>query len=101
MACEVLLTETACDQRDRIVMFLVGEAALPQRAAAFLDGFDEVVERLAQHPEFYPMVRDEILARRGYRKASVDGYIVLHKYVEGKVYITNVFHERQDYAALV
>ena len=41
------------------------------------------------------------LARNGYRKANVAGYIVLHSHVDNRVYITNIFHERQDYARLV
>lgn len=101
MACEVLLSDTARHQRDAIILFLMEDARATQRASALIDELDEVIARLAAYPEFYPLARDEKLARNGYRKANAAGYIVLHRHVDNRVYITNIFHERQDYARLV
>ena len=49
----------------------------------------------------YPLCRDRTLADRGYRKAQVENYLLLYTSDGDASVIHHIFHQAQDYAALV
>ena len=103
MGCEVRLAAEAEADRDAIASYLLGEAEAPRAARRFFDELDRLVESISLVPEAYPLSQDERLARMGYRKASFMSYVLLYRYDDrlGVAYVTNIFHQRQDYARLV
>lgn len=101
MACKVVITDEAARSRDDIVAYLVAVPCEPKAAGRFLDELDALADRLAEFPEAYPVSSESRLAEMGYRKTRIMRYIVLYKVKADTVYITNIFHETQDYAKLV
>ena len=101
MACKVVITDEAARSRDDIIAYLVTVLHEPKAAGRFLDELDALADRLTAFPEAYPVSAEPRLADLAYRKACVMRYIVLYKVQEDVVYITNIFHETQDYAKLV
>ena len=106
MAYEVVFDPQVVARVDEVTGYLVNEFASPTAAANFLDGLDEVVERLESLPFSYSRPIDGRLAARDYRKALVGNYVLLFRVDEtsegsGVVYVTNLFHGSQNHQGLV
>ena len=99
MACKVVLTQPAVQDRQAIVSYLAESLASPAAAVEFLDEFDAQVERLSDNPRCFPLSFNEALAQKGYRKALVRGYVFVYVYDEAEDISTilRVFHQTQDY----
>lgn len=75
--------------------------ASPSGAASLAHAYISIIETLATFPNAYPVSNEPRLKRLGYRKALAANYIVLYKVVGNTVYLTNLFHQSQDYTKLV
>lgn len=100
MACRVLLTRPAMQDRRAIVSYLADSLASPTAAAKFLDEFDAQIRRISSNPCCFPLSADQALASKGYRKALVLGYVFVYVYddKEDVATVLRVFHQSQDYA---
>lgn len=101
MGFKVELTAKAERDRDQIIEYHLNVLHAPSAAASFLDVLDDAVDLLATMPESCPKARDARLARLGYRKTRIKGYIALFRIEGDKVFIAHIFHQSQDYARLV
>ena len=106
MAYEVVFDPQVTAHVDEVVGYLTDVLASPAAAAGFLNGLDEVVERLESLPLSYPHPFDARLAAREYRKALVGNYVLLFRVEEtgdgsGVVCVTNLFHGSQNYQELL
>lgn len=106
MAYDVLLDPVVALRADEVAGYIANELGSPMAAADFLDGLDELVERLEQNPFAYPLAQDARLQARGYRRALVGRYVVLFLVREldegyGTVWVTNLFHSSRNYQSLV
>ena len=71
-------------------------------ANAFLGAVEARIDMLEQGVVEFPVARDPVLANAGYRYTFVKSYLMLYTVAKnGDVHIAHVFHQSQDYAALV
>lgn len=101
MACRVLVAEEALAALDEAVSYIDGVLFAPTSAAALLDAFAELVDRLSAHPGMYPLCAEERLATIGVRKALLQGYVALYVEDGEQAVIIGFFHQSQDYASLI
>lgn len=101
MACSVRLADEASRDLDGIVAYLCEVLGAPTPAAELLCAYDAFIDVVGEYPEAYPLVIDAHLARLGYRKALLKGYVALYRVVGDEVVVSRVFHQSQDYARLV
>ena len=103
MAYRVLFTETAEEDRDRIVAYLAVRLGNTQAARHFLDQLEGVVDRLEAMPLSFPACSEERLAASGWRKARLRemSYVAIFRVDGERVVVGRVFHTRQNYARLL
>ena len=101
MASRVSLTFHAQLEREQIVAYLAEKLGEPSAAASFNDAFIGMRRNIERFPKMYPLCRDRTLANRGYRKAQVENYLLLYTIDGDASVIHHIFHQSQDYAALV
>ena len=94
MDFEVEVTRTAHNDLSRAVAYLAGVLQSPQAARSLLLEFQVCTERLERMPASPP-------AARGYRKMRCKDYLLLFRIEQGTVYVMHLFHQTQNYAALV
>ena len=56
---------------------------------------------IERFPKMYPLCRDRTLADCGYREAQAGNYLLLYTSDGDASVIHHIFHQAQDYAALV
>ena len=101
MACRVLIAEEAFSALDEAVSYIDGVLFEPASAAALLDAFAELIDRISAHPGMYPLCAEERLASMGVRKALVQGYVALYVEDSDQAAVIGFFHQSQDYASLI
>ncbi len=101
MAYSYVYLESAQEERERIVDYLLSVADGPSAAGHFLDELDKRVALIRENPQMYPLSQMAELADRGYRTASFMSYIMLYTVSHDSILIEHIFSQRQDYAALV
>lgn len=101
MGYNVRLADEASRDLDGIVAYLCEVLGAPAAATDLLDAYDAFVDVIEEYPEAYEKCADSHLARLGYRKASLKGYIALYRTEENEVVISRIFHQSQYYARLV
>ena len=71
-------------------------------AVSFVREFDDKIKTLEEGVVEYPIARQPELSAMGFRIALVKSYLMLYTVDDGgDVYVAHVFHQSQDYAALV
>ena len=103
MAYSVLWTPDAERDLDAIVSYYSEVLGAEAATESLLNGMESLAHGISTFPLAHERVRDGLLARRGYRKALVDDYVVLYLVDDARkeVVITNVVHGRRDYARLL
>ena len=101
MGYSVRLADEASRDLGGIVAYLCEVLAAPAAATELLHAYDAFVDVVEKRPEAYEKCADLHLARLGYRKASLKGYIALYRTEKDEVVVSRVFHQSQDYARLV
>ena len=71
----------------------------PSAAEKLADGVERCYADLEEMPAAHELCRDPVLRRLGYRRYSVDNYIVIFRIVEKakEVRVVHFFHMTQDY----
>ena len=101
MGYNVQVADEASRDLEGIVAYLCEVLAAPAVAAELLDAYDAFVDVVEKYPEAYEKCTDSHLARLGYRKASLKGYLALYRTEKNEVVVSRIFHQSQDYARLV
>lgn len=99
MAYNLIVTEHAEEQLDKLVYYLFYQLKSKQAAKHLLDGIDSIYDRLEDNPEQFPISQDSYLAEKGYHEAVVPqmDYIVIFD-IRGKtVHVVGVFHQLENY----
>lgn len=99
MAYEIVVSQHAQDDLDQALGYLIHELKNPPAALHLLEAVEKVYARLGDHPQVYGLCQQPLLARRGFRKAVVGGYVLIYRVNEGSVYIQRFFSDLQDYEA--
>ena len=99
MAYKVEVSESADNDVDKILTYIMEELGSPQAASNFADELDAKYERLEEHPFIFELSRNTRLAGMGYRRFVVGNYVALYLVDEKKriVTISRLFYGRQDY----
>lgn len=84
-----------------IVVYTKEDLGTPAAADSFVSKFRRVAHLICSFPESIPLCPDPYLGSRGYRSFRVKGCIALYLRSEDVVYVDHVFHQSQDYTALV
>lgn len=101
MACEYEILREAQTEIESIVSYLVSLSGGPSAAKSFMDEFREKLTVLCANPMLFCVSHLPELASLGYRTFFVKNYVVLYVVRDDCIYISHVFHQRQDYARLV
>lgn len=101
MAYEVLWTDHAAKDVDRIISYIAIDLGSPKAATEHLHEFEAVVEMLAETPEIHAVSKVSALSRRNLRTCFVKSYVMVYSFDGSQCIIHRVFHMRQDYARLL
>ena len=103
MACRLLVTRSAEEDRDQIIEYLLNDLHSRQAAGHFLDEMEHALSRICDYPELCSLSQDEHLASLGYRCCRFMSYLLLYKFdaPSNAMLVGRIFHARQDYAKLV
>jgi len=99
MAYRVEVSESAENDLDAILTYIIEELASPKAASDFADELDAKYEKLEDHPLMFELSRNERLARMGYRRFVIGNYVALYLVDEKEcvVNISRLFYGKQDY----
>ena len=96
----VVITDTAEGELRLIAEYLSFYGA--QTANSFIEAVQDKIAMLEEGVVEFPLARDSDLAQAGYRTVLIGNYLMLYGVADnGEVYIAHLFHQSQDYAALV
>ncbi|GHU80343.1 plasmid stabilization protein [Clostridia bacterium] len=99
------VTETDSAERDigEILEYMVNKLFNPSAAAAFADEIDDKYVKLADNPYMYEESRDPRLKKQGYRRVSINNYVMLYLVDDSKkeVIIARIFYGKQEYTKLI
>lgn len=101
MADNYVITVDAAVELKSIAEYIADSLGSPAASDDFVVEFRESLRRICIFPESRPLCADPVLSSRGYRSFRVKGYIALYVYSDGIIYVDHVFHQSQNYAALV
>lgn len=101
MPTKLAITAGAALEINSIVDYIKEELGSPAAASSFVSEFRRVARLVCSFPESKPLCPDPYLRSHGYRSFQVKGYIALYLHSEDIVYVDHVFHQSQDYAAVV
>ena len=100
MHYKLIISERAELHIDNILDYVVNTLKNPSAAKAILCDIEEAYNRLEYMAETFGYCNDNYLAYHGYRKTALSGhdYLILYRVKGNEVYISGVFHMREDYA---
>ncbi|MCL1875216.1 MAG: type II toxin-antitoxin system RelE/ParE family toxin [Synergistaceae bacterium] len=99
MEYEVIISESAERDINKILMYMTVKLANPQAATDWADELAMRYNELSKHPKMYGYSLIEPLRRIGYRRFVVKNYIVFYRLddVRRRVIIVRVFYSKQNY----
>ena len=89
----------AKDDLEHILLYISVDLAAPTAAANFADKVSQCYQNLKNTPFMYEKCRAPRLARKGYRRAVIQNYVLIYRVDESSntVYILRVFYGARDY----
>ena len=99
MSYKINITDSAENDIDSIIDYIVNELCNNSAALSLIASFDEKYEYLSENPYAYEESRHGTLRYRGYRRIVIDNYILLYLVDADNLIITiaRVFYGKQDY----
>lgn len=99
MAYKLVITERADELLDNFMYYLLNRLKSEQAARHFLDGIENIYERLEENPMQFPISGDIYLANKGYCEAMIPqmDYVVVFVIEKDTVYVVAVFHQLENY----
>ena len=67
-------------------------------ARSLTNEFSQFLRNVASFPEMYPLMQDEKLRAKNYRRALIKSYVAIYEYNGKEIFIHGFFHQSQDYA---
>lgn len=101
MTYKLIVSERAEEHIDSIIGYVAVELSNPTAAKAIIDDIEKAYSKLEYMADSFALCQDPYLSQRGYRKYILDehDYVILYKFEKKKVYISDVFHMKEDYAS--
>lgn len=99
----LVVTELAHGDLDNIVSYIAVQLDNPMSAANFLDEVERCFGFLKSNPLMYERGHDVRLETEGYRKATINNYVLVYKLDETAktVIIYRFFYGAQNYVLLI
>lgn len=96
---EVILSDTAAAQAERILDYILYELENIQAMRSVERDMRETTERLSQVAGSLKLCDDSILRAKGYRTIhfKYHKYFMLYKLVGKRAYVVGIYHDLQDY----
>lgn len=99
----LVITELAHEDLDNIVSYIAVQLDNPMAAANFLDEVERCYDFLKSNPLMFERCQDVRLETEGYRKATINNYVLVYKVDETAktVVIYRFFYGAQNYILLI
>ncbi|WP_088227346.1 type II toxin-antitoxin system RelE/ParE family toxin [Desulfosporosinus sp. FKB] len=99
----LVVTELANEDLDNIISYIALQLDNPMAAATFLDEVERCCGFLKSNPFMYERCHDVRLEADGYRKATINNYVLVYKMDEMTkvVIIYRLFYGVQNYILLI
>ena len=99
----LVITELAHEDLDNIVLYIAVQLDNSLAAANFLDEVEKCYSFLKNNPLIYERCHDVRLEKEGYRKATINNYILVYRVDEAAKTVTihRFFYGAQNYILLV
>lgn len=99
MDYKINLMQSAEEDLDHFVSYLLFEKKSEQAAKNLLDDFERTKEELTRVAESFSFCDNPRLRKLGYRRINFlsHRYFMLYRVVGNMVFIDSIFHELQDY----
>ena len=107
MGYRVIVSESADEDLDAILAYMIEKLENPTAAIHFADEVDKIYDNLSRHPEMFGFSLDERLAEKGYRRVAIGNFVMLYRVEEGemqaekRVLITRFFYGKRDYGQYI
>ena len=95
----VIRTDDAENDLECYVAYLVREKRNPQAARNLLDDYDETIDSLKNVAGSLAEPSSNKLRERGLKRINFlhHAYLLLYRIEDDTVYVTNVFHQKEDF----
>ena len=96
---KVVISSRAKKDIKRALDYLNKVKFSPIAAQNVLRDFEETIEKLSYLADSYRIPESELLGKRGLRKVGFlnHDYLLIYKIEGNTVFVTNVFHAREDF----
>lgn len=103
MAYNLLISDNANVELEKILLYISENLANPGAAKNFIQQVELCYEHLIDNPFIYSSCHNKELKDKGYRKAIIKNYVMIYRVNKesNKVYILHFFFGRQDYMNLI
>ena len=99
----IIVTVTARKQLRQAVSYIAKHLKNPQAAQSVFDDFHNTIQTLTYLADTIVEPRYELLQDNGLKRLNLQhhSYFILFKVIKDTVYVTNVFHFKEDYLCRV
>lgn len=99
MAYRLMITDRAEELLDERVNHILFKFKNELEAKHFLDGIDQLYDRMEDNPYQFSDCRDSFLKRKGLKEAVVNDmdYILIFRIDGDVVYVLGFFHQLENY----
>lgn len=99
MAYKLVVSSEYDKQLDEIIGYVAIQLSNISAAEAILDDIEALYRYLQEVPESPALCGDPYLASKGYRKAILKhhDYVIMYRVVDESVYISGIFHMKENY----
>ncbi|MBQ7146526.1 MAG: type II toxin-antitoxin system RelE/ParE family toxin [Lachnospiraceae bacterium] len=99
MAFNLIITEQAEEQLDRLVDYMLTSLQNPEAAYHLFERIEAVYVQLSENPLIFPTCKNSLLQSRGYREALLNPmrYRIVFRVEMETVYIVAFFHTLEDH----
>ena len=103
MAYNLVITNDASDELDKIVDYIAVNLQNTQAASDFLDQVEASYDLLIENPRIYQLCDYPTFKEKQYRKVVINNYIMIYKIDEmtNTVNVMHFFYGKRDYYNLI
>ncbi|MBR1534765.1 MAG: type II toxin-antitoxin system RelE/ParE family toxin [Ruminococcus sp.] len=103
MAYNLVITNDANDELDKIVDYIAVNLQNPKAASDFLDQVESSYDLLIDNPRIYQLCDYPTFKEKQYRKVVINNYIMIYKIDETTdiVNVMHFFYGKRDYYNMI
>ena len=101
MRYKVVPTETFELEYRSAIEYIVDVLGAPKAASDMVDELSHVRSELSENPFLYAVSRKPIMENLALRERLVRNYVVVYRVSGDSVFLEHIFHQSQDFEALL